>query len=308
MSLGSNLFLNCSVVQPDRQPVSGLQVSLCCTHSVTSTFCSVTDSFGEIWLWTLLVAAAFLSDMHFSELGVFNIDCIFTDQYEPLLHELGSQVPCWAEFAAAVRREVHLMTAVVIQQGRPRADVLLATLKEAGSGLTSLPTALLARIAQQELCLCCLTHQPSRRLTCGHQVRDHCIRRYDLSSCLLCGVGNTALLQVKPLNGGVRALSLAGDVAGARTLACLLQSLRSELRSPLCRHFDLVRATGVGIFFGLMIFCKQASVEECLHHLPRIRQVKVKHREFKFGRRLKFRREELHSDLVTVTTWVASHW
>lgn len=194
------------------------------------------------------------------------------------------------------------MAVAITRDGRPPTSVLLATLKEAGSGLGSLPPTLFTRLARKGLCLSCLAHRPSKKFSCGHQICDACVRRHQLGSCLLCGAANTALLQVKPLNGGVRALSLRGDVADARILGRLLQALRRELRSPLYHHFDLVQATGVGLFFALMLFCKEASIEECLHQIPKVQCVKVGPREFKFGRRLRFGREELHNNLVTIVS------
>lgn len=60
----------------------------------------------------------------------------------------------------------------------------------------------------------------------------------------------------------------------------------------------MVAARGIGIFFGLMIFCKKAPIEECIHYLPRIQFAKKTQRAFAFGRHLKFGREEYHSNYV----------
>lgn len=91
-------------------------------------------------------------------------------------------------------------------------------------------------------------------------------------------------------------LSLGGTAADAPAIARLLQQVRSQLRTPLHEHFDMVAASGVGIFFVLMIFCKKAPIEECIHHLPGILHAKVTRHAFKFGRRLTFRRAEYRSN------------
>lgn len=229
---------------------------------------------------------------------MFGLDLVFSDQYQPLFQKLGALYA--AESASAVRHEVHLLASVVLRQERQPISALLTTLREAGLGL---PATLLERLTHENICLSCLAHQPFRRLTCAHRFCDGCIRRYNVeASCVVCGVANMVAIQIKPANGGVRALSLGGGVADAFTLARFLQSLRRELRSPLHGHFDFVQVTGVGIFFGLMLFCKQASIEECIHLIPGIRYVKVSRRGFKFGRRLDFSRDELHSNIVVSST------
>lgn len=158
---------------------------------------------------------------------------------------------------------------------------------------------------REDVCLSCLAYHPNALLDCGHRVCDWCVQYRgngalsELARCFLCGAQNTAPVRAKPFTAGIRALSLAGTDASG--IARLLRGLRAHLRSPLYENFDLVIATGVGLFFALMLFCKGASIEECLYHLPNIEYAKENRRGlFKFGRRLVFRREELHSNFVRI--------
>lgn len=152
----------------------------------------------------------------------------------------------------------------------------------------------------QALCLSCLGCRPYIKLSCGHYICDACIHRSGADQCPACGLRNYGEVHAKPPTAGARVLSLSGNAADAPAIAQLLQQLRRRLCSPLHRNFDLVTADGIGIFFVLMIFCKKAPIEECIHHLPNIEYVKVTRKSFKFGRRLKFRREEYHSSLARV--------
>lgn len=152
----------------------------------------------------------------------------------------------------------------------------------------------------QSLCLSCLGCRPYYKLTCGHYICDSCIDRNGMEHCAACGLKNHIELHTKPPTAGVRVLSLSGDAADAPAIAQLLQQIRRQLHSPLHQNFDLVAAQGIGIFFVLMIFCKKAPIEECIYHLTNIEYAKETRRSFKFGRRLKFRRDEYNSSLARV--------
>ena len=88
-------------------------------------------------------------------------------------------------------------------------------------------------------------------------------------------------------------MRLAGRVGAAQGMANFLRSLRSVVRSPLHDHFDVVIASDVGMFFAVMLFCKRATIEDCIHHLPNLECAKQSRWGLKFGRRLRFRFEEL---------------
>lgn len=154
-------------------------------------------------------------------------------------------------------------------------------------------------MAQGDLCLSCLAHRPHAALSCGHRVCDWCVQRHGgphgLNKCLVCGVDQANSLQAKPRSAGARILSLQGAVEDAPAIARCLRSLRSELRSPLWQHFDLVVGDGVGLFFVLMLFCKQASVADCQHHLGNLKSAKLRASEFNFGPNLRFARTELRN-------------
>ncbi|KAG7289852.1 hypothetical protein NEMBOFW57_006229 [Staphylotrichum longicolle] len=78
-----------------------------------------------------------------------------------------------------------------------------------------------------------------------------------------------------------------------RGMASFLRSLRSAVRSPLHDQFDVVIASGIGMFFAVMLFCKRVTIEDCIHHLPNLECAKQSRWGLKFGRRLRFRFEEL---------------
>ncbi len=153
-----------------------------------------------------------------------------------------------------------------------------------------------------DTCLCCLAASPSVALACGHRLCDLCVQLHapaegqtvTLPTCVFCGATNNVPLLVKPAAAGARVLSLRGRVEDAGAIADSLRSLRLLLRSSLFLHFDLVVASGVGIFFAIMLFCKHATIEECIHHLPKLQRLKVGRRGgFKFGRGLEFSSAEI---------------
>lgn len=146
-------------------------------------------------------------------------------------------------------------------------------------------------------------------LTCGHRLCDHCIRVYcrssehsyfDLPNCLLCGREVEELIYVKPSAAGLRILRLSGGIRDATNIAHVLQSLRYLVRAPLHEHFDVVLASGIGIFFAIMIFGKKSSIEDCMYHIPNIKHARIKTWGFSFGSRLKFERKELQSNKVSI--------
>jgi hypothetical protein len=151
-------------------------------------------------------------------------------------------------------------------------------------------------------CLSCLIRAAPSRLSCGHRLCDACVaihcqetegQTFRLPACVSCRAANHTPLHVKPPTAGVRILRLSGPVEAAQGMASFLRSLRSVVRSPLHDHFDLVIASGIGMFFAVMLFCKRATVEDCIHHLPNLECAKQSRWGLKFGRRLRFCFEEL---------------
>lgn len=158
-------------------------------------------------------------------------------------------------------------------------------------------------------CWSCFTRTPTRLLTCGHRLCNHCVRVYCYSSehsyfnlpdCLLCGRKNPELIYLKPSVAGLRILRLSGGVRDATDISHILKSLRSSTRAPLYEHFDVVLSSGIGIFFAIMVFGKKASIEDCIHNIPNIKHARIKAWAFSFGPRLRFEREELQSNKVSL--------
>lgn len=129
-----------------------------------------------------------------------------------------------------------------------------------------------------DVCLPCLARTPPNTLTCGHRLCDTCVVHLPLKRCPLCSQINTVRFHPKPSGAGVRILHLGGDVADARAVALFLKELRGRISGCLPYHFDLVLCSGVGIFFALMLFCKNASIEDCMHLFDRLHHVKVRRR------------------------------
>jgi hypothetical protein len=154
-----------------------------------------------------------------------------------------------------------------------------------------------------ETCLSCLVRAASNGLPCGHRLCDICVailsqdaegQSFRLPKCVFCGAANDTPLHVKPSTAGARILRLAGPVEAAPAIARSLRSLRSAVQSPLSHHFDMVTASGIGMFFAVMLFCKRATVEDCIHHIPNLECAKTSRRGgLNFGRRLRFRWEEV---------------
>ena len=150
------------------------------------------------------------------------------------------------------------------------------------------------------ICLACLMGYPSNDLTCGHRLCDACVLRNlrsdVLPQCPLCFWPNSAPLRPKPPAAGIRVLRLAGD--DPRAIAALLKELRRRLLAPLQHYFDLLLCSGVGIYFGVMMFCQGASVEDCLHHVDKLQPVRMTRSGLTFGPRLKFTFSELQETQV----------
>lgn len=229
----------------------------------------------------------------------FNSDNVFNEFYLPMLERFRKGT-YWHDFTMAVRRSVAAFT----YQFRDEDlwAVHRETLSKTGSSLEKVNSA---AGASEEICLWCLSYAPFYTLSCGHRVCDRCVKCYCsgngfLVRCLLCGEANYKSLRSKPPTAGVRVLKLSGTIAEAQAMCCFLRTLRSKLRVPLHECFDLVIADGVGVFFAIMIFCKQASVEECEYHLGNLRCVKVQAKGFRFGHRLCFGLNELDNNLAQV--------
>lgn len=190
----------------------------------------------------------------------------------------------------------------------------LATLIEQGFDPVSIHRQVLAEVGDlgkdsTSTCWSCFTRSPSRLLTWGYRLCNYCVRVYsrdeehsyfDLSRCLLCGRKSLEPIYVKPSAAGLRVPRISGNVRDATKIANFLWVLRSRIRAPLYEHFDVVVTSGIGLFFTLMLFCKRESVEDCIHHIPSIKHVRVKDWGFSFGSRLKFERDELQSNKVLI--------
>ncbi len=163
--------------------------------------------------------------------------------------------------------------------------------------------AFLDRSTPAGICPSCLAKpSTSSSLSCGHNFCRPCIDLFSLpgaqsgqvfsfSGCPLCGASNAAPVRAKPLTAGVRILRIGGSVADAAHLVRVLGRLH-ELSGCLGEQFDLVVGSGIGLFFVLMLFCKQASIRDCEALLDRLRTAKVSRKELYFGHGLKFRHEE----------------
>lgn len=156
------------------------------------------------------------------------------------------------------------------------------------SGVTAL-----APIRDASMCLTCLAQAPFYTFSCGHRFCNRCIHRANSGFencrpplCLICKQSNHASLILKPATAGVRILVLEGTIHESKYIAQFLVSLRKIVQVPLQQHFNMVIGKGVGIFFILMLFCKGASIEDCVYHLPQLQYIKINKRNFKFGRNL----------------------
>lgn len=228
----------------------------------------------------------------------FPLEHVYDELYFPMFDRLRKGTH-WHNFADAVRRGVAALTYQFTNDDP--LPILRETLLKAGQSLCGAE-----KLAAQNICLSCLSCTPTGELSCGHRICDRCIERYrsadgTLTNCLLCNATNDLPVRPKPLNTGVRLLRLSGRISEAFGIYRFLQSLRSKLRIPLYECFDLVLASGVGIFFTLMIFCKQASLEDCLYHLPHIKYLKIGRSGFHFNKHLRFRCDELHSNLTRIS-------
>lgn len=166
----------------------------------------------------------------------------------------------------------------------------------------------LSDIRDASICLTCLAYIPVYALSCGHHFCHACLQRrnsrfedcYRPPLCIICRKPNNASFIIKPITAGVRVLFLEGKVQDSRCIVQFLSFLRKTLRVPLYRHFDLAIGKGIGIFFILMLFCKEAGVKDCKYHLPQLKYTKISEWEFRFGGSLVFAREELQSNSVWV--------
>ena len=155
-----------------------------------------------------------------------------------------------------------------------------------------------------DLCVVCLCRFPATTLSCGHRVCDDCtetngkkseegIDIYQMHFCVLCGAVNSVQTALKPPSAGIRVLNLHGNVDDALPIAMFLKDLRSSLSGRLEDYFDLVLGSGIGAFFMVMIFCNQATVEDCIYHLPKLKCVRIDDKSLFFGKGLRFPRSDL---------------
>ncbi|KAI7785350.1 hypothetical protein LA080_007183 [Diaporthe eres] len=250
---------------------------------------------------SLLVAAAFGRDTCRAGVECFDAEHLFDDCYRPLLDRL-KRLPEWHDFTAGVQREFICLMRNARQQGQ--TDALSRTLAKAQKSLSDTVSGpLLDRLCREDVCLTCLAHRPHITLVCQHRLCDQCAQQdEDTESCRLCPAQHSAAIRTKPSAAGIRVLRLAGAAADAPAIGRLLRALRVQVRCPLWENFDLVIGNGVGLFFAIMIFCKGASIEECIYHVPQIKYVKQSRHGYKFGRKLHFRHDEFRSNLVRTST------
>lgn len=170
-------------------------------------------------------------------------------------------------------------------------------------------------MAVNTTCLTCLSNWPSYDLPCGYRVCARCVRyfgrhvrgtQFQLGTCMLCGQRHQDPLDVGPAVAGVRILEIDGDVDNAPGIAENLKSLSSRLPGPLHNYFDVVVGCGVGLFFTIMIFCKGATLDDCMHHIKSLGRFKEKRGRLRFGSGLEFRVEELESKQVKVVRYVGT--
>lgn len=170
-------------------------------------------------------------------------------------------------------------------------------------------------MAGHSICVSCFSNRPSCVLSCCHRVCEGCIRclgqyvrgiEFQLRKCLLCKQEQHEPFNVKPPTAGVRTLEISGGVDAAPVIARSLKSLCANLPGPLCDYFDLVIGRDVGLFFTIMIFCKEASVDDCIHHLKNLEHFKERKGRLLFGPRLKFAIEDLQSNKVKILRYVGT--
>lgn len=167
-------------------------------------------------------------------------------------------------------------------------------------------------------CLSCLSHCPSAVLPCGHELCDSCLCIYGklsaaytchfvLERCPYCQQDINFKRQPRPRAAGLRVLSLTGKVSDARDVAQFLKQLRGNLCGRLDDYFDIVICGGIGVFFAVMLFCQRSTIEDCIHHLPRLDRIAFSKTELIFGRSLRFPRDCLKSATLYITEHPLHH-
>ncbi|KAH6614552.1 hypothetical protein B0J18DRAFT_485592 [Chaetomium sp. MPI-SDFR-AT-0129] len=223
--------------------------------------------------------------------AMFSPDEVFNEFYSEPLRRLAARTNSAALFAQVYSHFAKFAAATVAGALDPVLHHQ-RILKEAGS----------LSLYCGRTCLSCLTRAASNGLSCGHRLCDACVaihcqetegQAFRLPACVFCRAANHTLLHVKPSTAGARVLRLEGPVGAAKEMAGFLRHLRSVVRTALHDQFDLVIASGIGMFFAVMLFCKRATIEECIHHLPNLECAKQSRWGLKFGRRLRFPFEEL---------------
>ncbi|KAF3763528.1 hypothetical protein M406DRAFT_74122 [Cryphonectria parasitica EP155] len=126
-------------------------------------------------------------------------------------------------------------------------------------------------VVPASICSFCIVHDPSYLLDCGHRI---CISGYDfqLKNCVVCNTAMSSSIVVKPHAAGVRVLKLCGKDGIA--LAQSLTHLSRILPGPWHNYFDLVIGSDTGILFVVLLFCKNATLGDCLWHIERTRDVR----------------------------------
>ena len=155
-------------------------------------------------------------------------------------------------------------------------------------------------------CPSCIIYYSTCYLSCGHGLCNACtILHYQKPNqnthsirCFICGSINDTPLHVIPYTTGFRVLYLGGPIETASTIANTLRSLYRLLGSPLRNYFDKIVAHGIGIFFAIMLFSKNGTIEDCIYHLPKVKYIKEKQQGIKFGSNLYFKYTEMTTNGV----------
>ena len=209
---------------------------------------------------------------------------MFTKTYLPILQEAQSRAGVRG-FSGAIETEF----AKLVASGRRASPELAPLYRE-------------LQYRHPSTCLSCLSRFPLNSLTCGHRLCDDCVLSHwetgVLKRCPLCAWPNVVAFYPKPPGAGARVLRLEGELEDARGIATLLRRLCDHLSVSLRHYFEVLCCSGIGIFFGVMIFCQGATVEDCMYHISNVQHIKMSKTGFSFGPRLKFSFHELRKSQV----------
>jgi hypothetical protein len=196
-------------------------------------------------------------------------------------------------FYTPIIQDIQLRAAVPSLETLVKFEFVRLTTASSSEKVTRAPS--LAELQQHNApssCFAYLSYIPSNTLTYGHQLCDTCVLKHSYSNslgkCPLCDNVNQVVFLPKPATAGVHILHLVGEVQDARYVASMLKTLRSKIYTSLEASFDLVVYSGIGIFFAVILFCNGATIEDCVHHLGSLRNLREKRNGFSFRSQLNF--------------------